>query len=267
MGTPQLCERMNFKDLYKYIDLEGWGFQQKIDGEHLVIHVDEGVVTYSNRKGEMIPRPRGLDMSMLDKMDGRWAFDGEYLDRHFFCFDLPLAPVGGWEEQGYLARVNVLNGLVEQGVFPAQFTVLPLHVEGGAKLLLMKQCVAINAEGIVAKKLDAPYRFGVRSYNTLKAKLWTSADVVISEVGVEGKLSVALQVYHQGQPLDVGSCKVKDEHFMATLSVGQVIEVKYLYATQKHKLYQPSFLKIRTDKGPEECTLDQLKPVNKQVLP
>jgi bifunctional non-homologous end joining protein LigD len=42
-------------------------------------------------------------------------------------------------------------------------------------------------------------------------------------------------------------------------SVGDIIEVKYLYAYKGGSLYQPSLLKPRPDLRVEECVIGQLK--------
>jgi len=41
--------------------------------------------------------------------------------------------------------------------------------------------------------------------------------------------------------------------------VGDVIDVKYLYAYKGGRLYQPSFLRPRTDQRQEEARISQLK--------
>jgi ATP-dependent DNA ligase len=45
-----------------------------------------------------------------------------------------------------------------------------------------------------------------------------------------------------------------------------VAEVEYLYATEDDQLFQPVFLRLRDDKEPDECTLDQLVRTSRDVV-
>jgi hypothetical protein len=42
-----------------------------------------------------------------------------------------------------------------------------------------------------------------------------------------------------------------------------VVSIKYLYCGAGMRLFQPSFLRLRTDKRPADCVVSQLKHVNK----
>lgn len=266
MPKPQLADRIRFDGLLKLVDDEDWSFEQKLDGERLMVACVDGQVVAFNRNGDAKPMPKFLvDWATELDWDGEWLLDGEYIDNQFWVFDMPLAPVEGYEEQPYSIRRQMLEGIADTFVSD-RFKVLPYCVDPISKRKLMREVVDINAEGIMAKHLNAhEYLYGQRVPWMLKAKLWASAECVVSVVSPGGKCSVELQVYHQGKPLNVGSCKVTDR-VLATIQVGDVIECKYLYTTKSHKLYQPSFLRVRTDKPASECTLSQLKPVNKQIL-
>jgi hypothetical protein len=43
--------------------------------------------------------------------------------------------------------------------------------------------------------------------------------------------------------------------------------VRYLYASDEGLLYQPTMLRIRTDKSPGECTVDQLQYTDRSIIP
>lgn len=266
MPAPQLADRIAFDGLLKIVDNDDWSFEQKLDGERLMVACVDGDVVAFNRSGDAKPVPKPL-LEWANELDwdGEWLFDGEYIDNSFWAFDMPLTPVDGYEEQSYANRRQVLDGIAETIVSDC-FHVLPYQTDPIGKRKLMREVVDINAEGIMAKNLNEhSYRYGQRVGWMLKAKLWASAEAVVSEVSPTGKASVELVMFHQGTPRGVGSCKVTDR-VLASIQIGDVIEVKYLYATKTHKLYQPSLLRVRTDKPAIECTLDQLKPANKQIL-
>jgi ATP-dependent DNA ligase len=45
-----------------------------------------------------------------------------------------------------------------------------------------------------------------------------------------------------------------------------VAEVRYLYATDSMNLFQPVFVRARTDKAEKDCVIDQLKQTNRDVV-
>jgi len=45
-----------------------------------------------------------------------------------------------------------------------------------------------------------------------------------------------------------------------------VCEVRYLYATDDHQLFQPVFVGIRDDKAAKQCLRDQLLQTNRKVV-
>jgi len=137
-------------------------------------------------------------------------------------------------------------------------------------------------EGIVAKKKDSPYLPGKRSNYWLKIKRRKSADfVVIGYLPGKGERrdsfgSLSLGVYKSGKLIPVGrvgtgfssemlkyiknmlkpikhesgkEIKVKPEI---------VVEIEYDGVTRDLKLRFPRFIRLRPDKKPEECTVEQM---------
>ena len=100
--------------------------------------------------------------------------------------------------------------------------------------------------------------------HSVKAKFVKTADVIVLERDVNGKKNAMLGVWDPvGRAFDeVGACSMigKDD-----AKVGDVVEVAYLNWTGT-KLYQPRFLKVRTDKGQIDCLMDQFPAYSKGVL-
>lgn len=148
------------------------------------------------------------------------------------------------------------------------------------KIGLVNSVIEKNLEGFIAKRLDSPYAEGVRVKHSLKIKLTQTADVIVlaknsgesrhSKRGGD-KINYEFGVYRVGEDgstdlsalLHIGNCSGIGK---AYAQVGDVIEVEYLYAGAGGKLVQPRMVQIREDKRPEECTADQLKFVNKELL-
>ena len=115
------------------------------------------------------------------------------------------------------------------------------------------------------RKFDSPY-ISDRSANLLKFKFTATADVEVVELRPEGRRSVSMQVYdNDGNPVPVGTVMVTDR-MLDVLNPGDVIEVRYMYRGAQGKLYSPAFLRRRTDKPADQCSVDQLKPTDKGVL-
>jgi bifunctional non-homologous end joining protein LigD len=146
-------------------------------------------------------------------------------------------------------------------------------------------------EGIMAKKKDGPYRPGLRSDNWLKIKMIKSCDCLVfgytKGTGLREKTfgALLLGLYDtQGNPIYVGKVgtgfskqtldvlyetfrKIKTEiaPFNAniigefTWLVPQIVcEIRYQVVTPDMKLRLPRFERIRSDKLPSDCTIDQV---------
>lgn len=265
MFKPQLAVPLNPRQLPKYVTNDDYWMEQKLDGVRMAIVVDNGHVIGWGRRDNEAQVPREI-REVLTRLNGRWVFDGEYIGGVFWCFDL-LAPASGINEDSPYtdrrvaleAAAPVLTGTTDK------FKVLRTHRTVAEKADLVTKCIQNNAEGVMVKQIFAPYWQGKRSPKMMKAKFVDTIDCVVTEVGREGKRSVEISLFDNGQLKSVGACTVTDR-WLAQLQVGDVIEVKYLYATKDHRIYQPSFLKRRDDKKPEECTFGQMKYTNRQVF-
>lgn len=120
-------------------------------------------------------------------------------------------------------------------------------------------------EGVILKRADSRYDRGNRSPNWLKAKFVVTAEVVVLAVRDDGKESASLGMVSGSKVIEVGRCSLIGK---PNVIPGDVVEVRYLYALNpaRPRLYQPTLLRVRTDKSVEECTLDQLRFTNKTVM-
>ena len=113
-------------------------------------------------------------------------------------------------------------------------------------------------EGAVFKKLTAPYTPGrpASGGDALKLKFCETASFIVA--GVNGKRSVRLSLWRGDQFVPAGNVTIPANHNVP--QVGQVVEIRYLYAFRESGiLYQPVFLGPRNDVDTSECLASQLK--------
>ena len=155
----------------------------------------------------------------------------------------------------------------------------------GAKLWELAKKRGI--EGVMAKRIDSVYEEGRRSPSWLKVKTTSTLDCVI--VGYTSELrplsSLALGLVDASSMIYIGKVGTGfTDAFMESLkrrldemTVDQpsvinppeqqiiwtkplvVCEVEYLEVTSQLHLRAPSFKRLRDDKLPEDCTLDQIQ--------
>jgi bifunctional non-homologous end joining protein LigD len=174
-----------------------------------------------------------------------------------------------------LTRKQMLADVIEEG---RNLQIMPSTHNGEE---LWKVVTSTDLEGVMAKRKDSPYVTG-RSHDWLKVKREKTVDCVI--VGYITKIrnigSLALGLYDNGRLTYVGQVgtgfreSLLDE--LAKELIGssngvvlpknvqpvvpnKVCEVKYLEYTRDHRLRAPVFLRIRVDKLPAECTIDQVQ--------
>ena len=152
-----------------------------------------------------------------------------------------------------------------------------------------KAALGMGLEGVMAKRLASPYLPGVRSHDWIKIKKQLTLDLVIGGY-IPGKGSresffggLLLGAYDSGKLIYTGrvgsgfSQKELEEIYrefepsdespffnspttvdVKWLKPKLVVEVVALEVSKRRHLRAPVFLRRRTDKMPEECTIDQL---------
>lgn len=182
------------------------------------------------------------------------------------------------------------KALLEQVVETGDAVAVPECCRGTGKALF-DAVSREGLEGIVAKRAGSPYVPGERSRDWLKVKVKRTVDCVIGGIsrGVGTAVgSVALGLYEEGALLYVGhagtgfneaerqeilrSVRAADGPPFAIEGRGLpaelrqtawvrpdlVCEVCYTEMTRDLKLRHPSFVRLRSDKSPSDCTLDQI---------
>ncbi len=267
--AAQLLLSLEDHELDGMLDDDDMLAQQKIDGIRVLAHVDGGNVTVTNRNGHATDKvPTPIVDALAGLPDGT-VVDGEVVGDAYWMFDALTMGTTDIAHVGYEERWQIL---VDE-LFPevkAGVHVLKIAVGRSDKRRLFEQLVDNASEGIVFKTRAAPYTAG-RSAAQRKYKLQKSADVVITQ---NAGNAYAMGVHHHGKLVDVGkvfagTTNASRAEIDGLLAAGKrpVAEVRYLYATDDHQLYQPVFVRLRDDKPARLCMRGQLKRTNKAVLP
>lgn len=236
----------------QYLNSDNWVMQQKMDGWRVLVKTGEETKCF-NRDGDPLNEIPNSKLGIFDEMKTEWVFDCEYIDGKFYVFDILLIPTGDIKHFPLRKRLELLLNLGEKFVDPI-YMVPSFYEEDKAKIL--KELKRTNKEGVVFKHLDAPYEEG-RNRKSLKFKFTKHVDCIVIDRNIDSKDNFALGMLNNGNLTEVGHCSALTGDG-PKINVGDVVQVNILYATKDNRLYQPVKPRLRIDKTPEECTLDQL---------
>ena len=291
-------------------DGPGWAYEPKWDGFRAIAFVDSGDVYIQSRNS----RPLSRYFPELKFPDGRYVLDGEVVVRD----------ANGREDFDALGQrihpaVSRINRLAEET--PAVFIAFDLLAREDESLLELPfterraalealvadpveltPCVGMpeeaqewlqNAEGVIAKESDAPYRPGER-VGMVKVKRVRTIDAVVrgyrpgKEEGTVGSLILGLygddgrlaEVGHSSgftakekralveklKPYETGERGTGDPSRWASdrelewisLRPELVVEVTFDHVSGRRIRHGTKVQRWREDKDPRECTIDQL---------
>jgi hypothetical protein len=236
---------------------DAWGAQEKKDGKHFILNTHSGVQA-TNKKGGRCGFPLSFSNSTSSIPDS--LFDGEGIGDKFHVFDLLELEGEDLRGLGYGERFKRLSKLENRlGDGNNAVRVVPLAIGYKAKKALYDRMVAEKKEGVVFKRLDAPFKAGRPSSggDMLKFKFYAEASVRV-RAGRAGKRSVGLEILDGDVWMDVGNVTIPPNKEIP--NVGDVVEIKYLYVQGVGgHLYQPIYKEVRDDIDEKECTVKQLK--------
>ncbi len=244
---------LNISNLKSAISNNEYCIQQKIDGQRILVSVNDGKVTYYTRNGDVLLLKGGYHSYFAKYINCNYVFDGEFAGETLWLFDfIDLNK----PKEIYKNRLEQLNSLIN---ITKTVKILPTALTTLDKLSLTKSVIKNYGEGVVFKKLDKPYTWNKRI--GYKFKFYNDIDAfVISEHSIKNSIEVGV-FSSDKKTINLGSVKW-DRH----VESNDVFIIKYLYATPENKLYQPSIIRKRMDKEPKECLSTQLRYTNKEVL-
>lgn len=265
-----------------------WALEVKLNGKRLLADGTSGKLLLFNRHGERTDAPRSVRKELETLVTIGAIFDGELVDDRYWVFDMPtcasivLPPDTCVVHQSpdndgvtvigpppWVERRAALEALFDPHIWkPNYVKLLPVARTTARKRTMAKKIWHGGYEGFILKQISSPYRPGGRAGEWLKVKNVRTVDCIVESFGTD-KHNVQLTVYLDGERVPIGECS-RYEGDAPRAKVGDVIEVEYLDAgsPESPRLCQPHAKRLRDDKTPAECTLDQLDGsyANKKVL-
>lgn len=302
-----------------YITDELWVMEQKMDGARAMVIIRrsaENKLTFSwlasgggpLKFAAAVQHFPTIEEELTRQLQGRGflnlIFDGELMteDGEYRIFDCVLAQtetaLGVHAGMPFYWRRRQLVGiLTETG--PVRIVDQISGTE--EKREFWKRIQESQVEGAVAKKLDAPYVYGVRTTDQVKLKLVKSADVIVTGIsnwtGTTGSAELGVMVGEDPKPwlnpkgrrytimeaealpskrqdelihdprelMPIGKASLigKDR----SIQIGSVVEVNYLYWTGD-AMVQPRIVRRRLpeEKQARDCTLNQFPEYSRAVV-
>ena len=264
--AAQLLTALEDDELDRFLTDDAMIAQQKLDGVRVLVHVGDTLVA-TNRSGQPTQMARGA-LGGLEYLPKGTIVDGEVLGTELWLFDVLAFAGDDVRARGYLERWRLLDEELEPAL-TGDARILPLANGRRAKHTLHDKLRRAGAEGIVFKHRDAPYTSG-RGTTQRKYKFLKSADVLIVEnVGNAYRMAVwdGRQLFDVGRVF-AGTTNASRKDLDDRLGRGETIvaEVRYLYATDDHQLFQPVFVARREDKEADDCVRGQLLRTDRSVV-
>ena len=255
-------------DLERFLADDQMIAQQKLAGVRVLVSVTPDGLVATQRDGKVteLASPRAL--AGLGYLPHGTIVDGEIMGDHYWLFDVLQLAGDDVRGRGYLERWEILDNELEPALSDGA-RILTVASGKKQKRALHDKLRKANAEGIVFKQREAPYTSG-RGTTQRKYKFVKSADVMIIEnAGNAYQMAVwdGSKLFEVGRVF-AGTTNASRKELDARLSRGEkpVAEVKYLYATDDHQLFQPVFVAIREDKIAKACIRAQLVRTDRTVM-
>lgn len=254
---PQLLNPIDDTNISHVLESPAWCEQEKHDGERVILVITTSTVDAANRKGVARPVPMWMT-SALPGIAERVVLDGEMINDRFVAFDILERGPHDLRALPYDRRLDLLAEIAK--CFPDGHPIecVETAFSTADKKALRQRLRERGAEGVVYKHLHSLYEPGRPNSggSQLKEKFTESATVEVTGAR-EGKRSVSIGVYEDGRLVPVGNVTIPGEQPIP--AVGDIVEVRYLYAYPGGSLFQPVYKGPRTDQDREACTLAQLK--------
>ena len=256
---PQLLNAIEESEVERFLRDDDYCAQEKFDGRHLLVRKQGENIEGINKKGLIVGLPETV-ADELRTMSGSFILDGESVGDVFHVFD--CLEINGEDLRGkpYIERMCALHKHDDELARRARQFIK--SVESAfvrrEKIELWERLRRENREGIVFKRLDAPYVPGKpnRGGPQLKFKFVATVSAIVVKINTQRSVEVSL---FQGRSLvSCGNVTIPANHQIPP--VGAVVEVRYLYAYRDSlALYQPVYLGPRDDVEVGECVVSQLK--------
>lgn len=253
----QLPTNIGLDGLQRLASDPDWGWQLKYNGDRRTIKKEAGRIQDFNRDGAPGKGlPQNIVNALLKHPLPQFLIDVEFV--HFgqhntiYVFDALIlgSEFVAIEEFEYReARYHAEFDGFNKCIVPVM-TARTLE----EKTAMFVQAAQDGIEGIVAHDMRAIYEEG-RSTHVYKFKFIKQLDAVVMGDDPKGKDSVRLGCYDEhGKLHEICGARIIDFH----PKKGEVVEIRYNKGTKNLHVMEIHMERIRDDKKPRECTLDQI---------
>jgi bifunctional non-homologous end joining protein LigD len=203
-----------------------------------------------NRKGQQVPLPDNISTSIKKEM----ILDGEIIGDTEYVFD--ILSLDGEDLTGLpcIERIAVLNSNLKLG---KGIVVVETAYTNEEKRAMYHRLKNAKKEGVVFKKKDSPYTAGRPNSggNQIKFKFYKTATFIVKNV-TAGKRSVGLELLDGNVRVFMGKVTIPPNH--AVPNIGDLVEVRYLYAYKGGAIFQPTYIGVRTDLDIDAANMKQI---------
>src|ERR1051325_456866 len=207
---PQLLNPIEESEAKRLIKELGWALQEKLDGRRMLVRKHGAEIHGINRKGLLIGLPESVFQSVR-KIPGDFVMDGECIGEVFHAFDVLECNGEDCRFHSYQRRLVTVSGLLNRPDL-AHIRFVETATEAVSKEQLFRRLQAQKKEGVVFKRLDAPYRAGrpASGGTQLKHKFYATLSAVVSKVNAQRSVELRL-LNCQGWNV-VGRCSAPLRH-------------------------------------------------------
>lgn len=262
VNLPQLLNPITADQAQDYIGDAQWIAQEKFDGERRIVGATADGTYGLNRKGQLVALPDTI-ASAIEQLRARLGvtdieLDGEQIGTRFVAFDILHKDGQSLRETPCMLRLMALDEIA-YAAETAGLTVAPTAWNTAEKGQLMLAVAKRGGEGVVFKSANAGYQSGRPASGgpALKCKFVETATVRVRKHNMQRSVQMEVWDEEGAQWRDVGAVAIPVNHDVP--KVGDIIEVRYLYAYRGGALYQPVYLGARTDVDVDACTTAQIK--------
>jgi hypothetical protein len=252
---PMLATPISNERFLNVCSDDQWAIQGKINGRRLCCESSGTSVQGWGRDGQRSDVPPAISRA-LEGVVG--TVDGELVNGTLWLFDQVT-------DGSFATRIASLSLIAHEHnwIADAKSPVRLVTTVVGeiSKLGFAQHLLSLPVEGVIARDLTRRYEHK-RSSGLLKLRYVHSVDCVVMAVRPTGRDNIVVGLYENDTLVEIGPVVAPRN----PVQVGDVVEVEYQSATAARHLVMPTKPRLRTDKLPEECTIDQLVYLSDVIL-
>ncbi len=258
---PQLANAVtDDTQLQDLLNSPDWVMQEKFDGENRPLGLSPSMEAFgTNRQG----KPVALRQEFVDALEelgckvGRVVMATEDMGEFAMVHDLRLLG-SSCQRMSTAVRLDMLKEEVAPSFNTNILRLAPNYYTAEEKRDVFAYLKDNGGEGVIFKHLDASYIPGRPNSggDCLKYKFWADASFIVMAVNDKSSVAVGL-LDADGNMVPMGNVTIPVNHHIPV--VGDIVDVKYLYAYKDGSIYQPVYKGVRTDILALDCTMRQLK--------